>query len=316
MFRTILVPLDGSMFGEHALPLALDLARKSGATLHLTHVLLPLSSVFADAPPFVTGAVEGQLLDQQRLSEQNYLSETRQRLTEAGAANVETSLAEGDVPTAIRQKAAELGADLIVMSTHGYGPFARFWLGSVADELVRGPRTAPLLLVHPAEGEAQLDHPPPVKSVLLPLDGSHLAEQMIEPAATLAQAVGAEVLLLRVIKPLLPPTVPVDGQSFGHMVKELVDQTEELQEKIRKEALDYLTKVAEPLRRRCLVVRTLVEAEETPTAAILRHTNDTDMVALATHGYRGLSRLFLGSVADKVVRGAHLPVMVWRPQEA
>jgi nucleotide-binding universal stress UspA family protein len=316
MFRTILVPLDGSTFGEHALPLALDLARKSGATLHLTHVLLPLSAVFADAPPFVTGPVEGQLLEQQRSSEQTYLNDTMQRLSEAGAPRVQTSLAQGDVPTAIRQKATEVGADLIVMSTHGYGPFARFWLGSVADELVRGPRTAPLLLVHPGEGEAQFDRPPPVKSVLLPLDGSPLAEQMIEPAATLAQTVGADLTLLRVIKPLVPVTVPVEGQSFGHMVQGLVEQTEELQESIRREAEDYLNRVAEPLRQRCLVVRTQVEAEETPTAAILRHANETDLVALATHGYRGLSRLFLGSVADKVVRGSHLPVMVWRPQEA
>ncbi len=69
------------------------------------------------------------------------------------------------------------------------------------------------------------------------------------------------------------------------------------------------------MEQRGLTVHELVEAEESATAAILRTARAADLVALATHGYRGLSRLFLGSVADKVIRGAHVPVLVWRPKE-
>ena len=225
-----------------------------------------------------------------------------------------TALLEGDVAESIRKRTAEVGADLVVMSTHGYGPFTRFWLGSTADELVRGPLAAPLVVVRPQEGELVLNAPPPLARVLLPLDGSKLAEQMVEPAARMAQTAGARLMLLRVIKPLLPTAVPVEGQTFGHMVEGLLTQTEQLQEKIRTEAQDYLTGIAEPLRGRGSRVDVFVEADEVPTAAILRHTHPDDVVALATHGYRGLSRLFLGSVADKVVRAAHVPVMVWRPQ--
>ncbi len=283
--------------------------------MHLTHVLLPISAVYADAPPFVSSTVEGQLLDRQKAGQQAYLDGAVQRLTEAGAPRVETALLEGDVAESIRNRTVETGADLVVMSTHGYGPFTRFWLGSVADELVRGPLPAPLLLVRPEEGDLVLHAAPPLQRVLLPLDGSKLAEQMIEPAARMAQTAGAQLTLLRVIKPLVPATVPVEGQTFGHMVQGLLAQTESLQEKIRTEARDYLDGVAEPLRQRGLTVDVCVDAEETPTPAILRHTRPTDVVALATHGYRGLSRLFLGSVADKVVRAAHVPVMVWRPQE-
>ena len=315
MYRNILVPLDGSTFGEHALPLALDLARKSGATLHLTHVLLPLSAVFADAPPFVGTSVEVQLLDQQKANQQSYLDATAKRLTDAGAPRVQTGLLEGDVTNVIRTHTAAVGADVVVMSTHGYGPFTRFWLGSVADELVRNPLPAPLLLVRPSETGDDLKSPPPLKRLLLPLDGSPFAEQMIEPAAELARTTGAELTLLRVIKPLVPVTVPVEGQTFGHMVQGLVAQSEMLQEKIRKESHDYLTKIAETLRERGVTVHTCVEAEEAPTSAILRHTSAVDLVALATHGHRGLTRLFLGSVSDKVVRGAHVPVLVWHPRE-
>ena len=316
MYRNILVPLDGSTFGEHALPLALALARKSGATLQLAHVLLPLSAVFADAPPFVNSAVEGQLFEQQKASQRNYLDGAAKRLTDAGAAHLQTTLLEGDVVDALRTHATTVAADLMVMSTHGYGPFTRFWLGSVADEVSRGPLVAPLLLIRPGEGGENLQQPPALKRLLLPLDGSHLAEQMVEPAARLAQTAGAEVTLLRVIKPLVPVMVPVEGQTFDHMVQGLVAQTETLQEKIRKEAQDYLKTLAEPLRQRGLTVHTCVEAEEAPTQAILRHAHAVDLVAMATHGYRGLSRLFLGSVADKVIRGAHVPVLVWRPKEA
>jgi nucleotide-binding universal stress UspA family protein len=315
MYRNIFVPLDGSTFGEHALPLALEVARRSKATLHLTHVLLPISAVFAEAPPFVSGAVEGRLLQEQKATQQKYLDGAARRLTAAGAPRVQTALLGGDVAETLRKQAAEVGAELMVMSTHGYGPFTRFWLGSVADELVRSTLPAPLILVRPGEDAMDLAKPPPLKRVLLPLDGSKLAEQMIEPAAVFAQTAGAELTLLRVIKPLLPTTPAVEGQTFGHMVQGLLAQTQALQEKIRAEARDYLTAAAEPLRKRGLTVQVCVEADESPAPAILRHARNADLVALATHGYRGLSRLFLGSVADKIVRGAQVPVMAWRPKE-
>src|SRR3954451_1758908 len=104
MYRNILVPLDGSTFGEHALPLALDLARKSGATLHLTHVLLPLGAVFADTPPFVNPSLEAQLRERQQSAQQTYLSAPATRLREAEAPAVKTVLLDGDIPEMIRHE--------------------------------------------------------------------------------------------------------------------------------------------------------------------------------------------------------------------
>jgi len=313
MLRNIVVPLDVSTFGEQALPMALELARKSGATLHLTHVLLPLGAVFADTPPFVNPSLEAQLRERQQSAQQTYLSATATRLTEAEAPAVKTVLLDGDIPEMIRHEVESVGADLVVMSTHGHGPFTRFWLGSVADALMRS-LPVPLLLVRPTEEAPELTVPPPLHRLLLPLDGSPLSEKIVEPAARLAELMGAEVTLLRLIRPLQPPPAAVAGQTFGHMMDGLIAQTETLQEKVRQEAREYLRGVAAPLEKRGLAVRTLVEADESPSRAILRHTNDTDVVALATHGYGGLTRLFMGSVADKVIRGAHIPVLVCRPK--
>jgi nucleotide-binding universal stress UspA family protein len=313
MFRSILVPLDVSTFGEHALPMALELARKSGATLHLTHVLLPLGAVFADAPPFVNPSVEAQLRQRQQSSQQAYLEATATRLRKLGAPVVTTTVLDGDIPEMLHHQVEVVGADLVVMATHGHGPFTRFWLGSVADALMRS-LTVPLLLVRPGEDPPDLNAPPPLGRVLVPLDGSPLAEKMVEPAGGLAKLVGAEMTLLRTINPLPPPPTAVAGQTFGHMMDGLIAETETLQEKLRSEAQNYLRGIAATLEARGLSVRTLVEADNSPAAAVLRHAGETDLVALATHGYGGLKRLFLGSVADKVIRGAHIPVMVCRPK--
>src|SRR5215472_2144690 len=114
MFKNIVVPLDVSTFGEHALPMALELARKSGATLHLTHVLLPLGAVFADTPPFVNPSLEEQLRERQQSAQQAYLDATATRLRNAGAPDVKTVLLDGDIPEMIRHHAEEVHADLVV----------------------------------------------------------------------------------------------------------------------------------------------------------------------------------------------------------
>jgi nucleotide-binding universal stress UspA family protein len=201
------------------------------------------------------------------------------------------------------------------MTTHGRGPLARLWLGSVADALVRD-LPLPLLLVHPAEGLVDLAHEPPLKHLLLPLDGEPLAEQMIEPAVALGTLTDADYTLLRVIKPVVPFAYPfAEGHTVGQVAQSMIDQLQRLQGEVRKEAADYLERVAAGLRARSLRVQTRVAVEAQPAVAILHEAKPpaVDVVALETHGRRGLKRLFLGSVADKVIRGSAVPVLVQRP---
>jgi nucleotide-binding universal stress UspA family protein len=316
MFRSLLVPLDGSPFGEQALPAALALARKTRVTIHLVQVLLPIGSMSPEMPPIADEALMRRLLEQQRTAQQAYLDRIAGRLSEAGAPRVQTWLVDGDVVGAIGEQVELLKADLVVLSTHGRGAFGRFWLGSVADQLVRT-LPVPQLLIRPKGDEERVDleRETPMKHLLVALDGSSLSEQILAPAAKLAEAMEADLTLLRVMRPIPPEYVEVAGLALGEAVLSTMEQTERIHQSLRTDAQDYLERLAGPLRERNLTVLTRVEIEAAPVPAVLRHASSADAIALATHGRKGLARLFLGSVADKIVRGASVPVLVYRPRE-
>jgi nucleotide-binding universal stress UspA family protein len=310
MYKSILVPLDGSTFAEHALPLALALARRSGAALRLVHVLQPLASVYSEAPLFADTSLEERIKERLR----GYLESVAARLRKLTPTKVTTLLAEGEIVATLKDHAAQGPPDLVVMTTHGRGPLGRFWLGSVADELVRV-LPAPLLLVRPPETAPEFEVEPPLKNIFIPLDGSKLAEHMLRRAVELGRLTGAAYTLLSVLKPIPPVSYPTGSASLDTEVKSMLDQIDEIQEELRRDRLTYLEGVARPLRDEGLKVATKVVIEERPGVAILHEAAPpaADLVALETHGRRGLSRLILGSVADKVIRAAAVPVLVHRP---
>jgi len=125
----------------------------------------------------------------------------------------------------------------------------------------------------------------------------------------------ADYTLQRVVAPLLSPVLRAEGAAIGSISRELLEQAQRTELDLHKDAQAYLERVAQRLRNRSLHVHTHVAIESQPALAILEaaRTPAIDMVALETHGRRGLSRLFLGSVADKVVRGTSLPILVQRP---
>jgi nucleotide-binding universal stress UspA family protein len=316
MYRTVMVPLDGSPFGECALPLAMSIARRAGARLQLVQVMPLLDSIYTDAPLFIDSTFEKELLEHERASHLGYLQRTAKKLKAAALVSVETIRLEGDIPGMLREQALLANAELVVMTTHARGPVGRFWLGSVADELVRK-LPMPVLLVRPGEQHCTPFEPEPeLRNILIPLDGQPLAEQMLEPALTLGRLMDASYTLVRVIKPVLPALYPADGAGMAQIAQSLIERTRELQDQLREEAEDYLEKIAAGLRDRGFRVVTRVAIEEKPAPAILNQAQLADLVALCTHGRHGLSRLFAGSVADKVIRGGHLPVLVYRPVEA
>jgi nucleotide-binding universal stress UspA family protein len=310
MYKSLLVPLDGSLFAEHALPLALGIARRAGASLTLLHVHAPLAMVYSDGPTTFDEALDRQIMEHQ----QAYLESTARRLRDTCPVTVHSELLEGETAHAIRAAATSKGVDLVVMTTHGRGPLGRLWLGSVADELVRH-LPVPLLLLRPGEAPPDYRQEPVLKHVLLPLDGSALAEQMIEPAVALGSLREAQYTLLRVIKPVLPTAYKLQGASLTELADSVLTQIEMIQDSLHREARDYLERLAAPLRKRSLQVQTRIAVEQQPGIAILHEARGLaiDMIALETHGRRGLSRLVLGSVADKVIRGISCPVLVHRP---
>jgi nucleotide-binding universal stress UspA family protein len=307
MIRSVLTPLDGSPFSEHALPLAAALARRAGVTLHLARVHQPLP------PPYTTLFSSEDPVDEfLQKQERDYLNTTARRLTVGAPLKVATELLQGDVATALQKRAA--AADLVVMATHGRGPLGRFWLGSVADELTRV-STAPLLLVRPEQSLPAIGREPAFRHVIVPLDGNPLAEAALRPAADVAGLFGATCTLLQVVKPALLRQYMPEGGTVEAMAGTVLDALAREQDRLEREAAAYLDGVSRRLPVQGITVRTKVVVDEQPAAALLREAQEGgyDLVALATHGRHGLPRMLLGSVADKLVRGTALPVLLCRP---
>ncbi|MGO8751180.1 MAG: universal stress protein [Thermoguttaceae bacterium] len=304
MYHSILVPLDGSQFAEQALPPALSIANRAGATLEVVqvHVLYAFQEPACSWSPF--DPTEDALFKEH---EQAYLDAVVRRLEKTASVPVTSALMGGLIVDGILERARTKPADLIVMTTHGRGRISRFWLGSVAVELVRhGP--TPILLVRPQENSTDRPPEPTFRRILIPLDGSELAEQVLEPAIALGSLGDAEYTLIRAVERSLIP----DGFRMA-AERNAIEQPR--LEKQRAEAQAYLDELAERLRAKALHIRTQVVVGESTAAAVLDviRRQNIDLVAISTRGRSGFKRLLLGSVADKIVRGTVTPVLVHRP---
>src|SRR5262249_19392216 len=151
-------------------------------------------------------------------------------------------LIKGEVVPMLRATATSMEADLVIMTTHGRGVLGRFWLGSVADNLIRE-LPVPLLLVRPRETAPALEEVPDLRRILVPLDGSPLAETILEPAVALGSLLEAEYLLVRVIPPLEPLAYPVGAQAAGGLEAALA-HLETMHKQSRQQAEEYLEGVA------------------------------------------------------------------------
>lgn len=303
MLQSLLVPLDGSEFSEGTLSLAQALAKATGGSLHLAHVHVP-------HPPdhFLSNTqfhYEGLDLEEyeahHRDQEQSYLADVEARMSKDTP--VDTALLEGHVAEEVARHAEAVNADLVLITTHGHTGVSRMWLGSVADALIRT-TCLPLLVIHPAVGSHV---PAPVvtfKHIMVPVDGSDLSASILGPASDLARATGAKLTLVHVVS-----SSAVLGTRIFPV---LPDDVAPAMEKAR----EYLDGKAAELRSQGLTVEAHVEEHEAPGRAIAAIADklDADVIALATHGYGGLRRALLGSVADKVLRSSPLPLLVQRPE--
>jgi nucleotide-binding universal stress UspA family protein len=294
MLKKILVPVDGSTFGENALPMALALGRQADADIQLAMV---------NQPAGLMGGWEEAF----QSTHKTYLESLEGKVAEVAARPAPTTLLDGDVPDALCQEALRSDSDLIVMSTHGRGGFTRMWLGSVADGVVRQSST-PVLLIRPPEGENPFleVEKPKIRRILIPLEGSTLSEAAIEPALELGALFGASFTLLRVIE------FPI---MVGAYLPETLQSNHAILEEAETEARAYLEGVRSRLDDGSRQIDTDVVVNQQPARGILNYAaaNNTDLVSIATHGRGGVERTLLGSTTDKVVRGANTPILIVRP---
>ena len=303
-YHSILVPLDGSRLSEQALPLAVAIAERARAKLRLVMVY--------QLPRVPLGAKGRQLYVSLELaarrSERAYLKTfTEQLKKQSSSLAVTSTTLTGPIVDTLIEYIRVSRTDLVVMTSRGHGGLKRLWLGSVADAMIRR-SSVPVLLVRPEE------NPPPrpvlenLGQILVPLDRSALAEAILDPAMKLASIAGAELKLVEVVHPLAAALESRGSRPLKFDVELTVLR--------RKEAAEYLRKMAEECQRAGVettysaplgasVADTILELAEFP---------EVGLIALATNGRGGVKRLALGSVADKLVRAARRPILVYRPQ--
>ena len=302
MYRTIIVPLDGSPFAERAVATAAAIAKESHAELALVRV--------HEAYVFETTDYS-RVDDHSRRDQEEYLAQIAERVESTYGIQARRALLDGNVTVAISEFAVSVDEPLIVMSTHGRTGFSRFWLGSVADALIRYLSAPVLMLRHQRRGEADSATAHRFENVLVPLDGSDVAELALTHAAALAKPFGAALTLLRVVAPA-PAPAALYAAPYAAPPLEQFDET--LTPRIDY-ADEYVHAVAGRLRadEPSLAIHTDVRVSESPAPAILdaAAAHGADTIAIVTHG-RGLSRLVVASVADKLLRAGPDAVLVAR----
>ena len=315
MFKQVLVPLDGSPAAESVLPYVRGLAGGVHAPVLLLHVIDP------EAKAARRQQVQERVQEQEpvRHAEDEYLSqseatdlagEVTQRYLAAVAATftggpvgVETLVRTGPPAKVIINQAAIRPGTLIAMSTHGRTGIGRWLLGSVADRVLQA-TDSPLLLVRGSAGAHPVMR---FDRVILPLDGSPLAETAFDLAVQVANSLRVPLLITGVVKPIITYYAAAGAQeglisSIG--AQESEEQTME----------DYLERKVQQARAQAVANVSSVMPRGFPAGELvdLAQSYPHSLTVMSTHGRSGLGRWALGSVTDRVVRHTDQPVLVVR----
>ena len=278
MTKKILVPLDRSELAEKALVKGQRWAARTGATIILLHIGTYMTA-------------------QLRLEAESYLAGHRTKL-EGDGVTVETLLLTGDPAGIIIDVASQEKVEVIIMSTHGKSGLTRWMLGSVTERVLQH-APCPVFVVQDTR---------PIRKIMIALDGSAIAETGFERGMTLAENVGAKVLLLSADAGVPVANIEetagwedldVERQSWGEMTS-------------FAEAEVYLENLLGqyPTSVEC---ETMVKIG--PAADIILNTadlRDIDLIVMTTHGRSGLSRWLYGSTTSKVMRKADCSLFVIR----
>jgi nucleotide-binding universal stress UspA family protein len=297
MPTNILVPLDGSTFAEQALPTAVALVRDRQARLEV--------AIVHETDPF-NGLRDTPWNSMTESMRDRYVTDKAQQLGDSIAGRVEHTLLRGDVSEAICQRARAMAADLIIMTTHGHTGLTRALVGSVADAVIRESGVPVLVLRQPDAGEPRLAF----HKILILDDGSLAARQIVEAAISVSTPGTTSFTLLQIVAPYRP--VPDPSLPFGYLPPPF--DAAATQGRI-DEAQAHLHELASEVARRsqCAVeTRVIVDDDIAEAIANFAKQQTVDLIAMTTHG-RGMSRLVFGSVTDRVLRSATVPMVILRP---
>lgn len=306
MYQTLIVPLDGSPLSEAALPFAARLARATGGALELVRVHRTKRADL-DQDPAV-----GEMF---RQDERNYLTSLAAKFEPVAGRPVATALLEVPVVAALCEYVQSTHSPLIVMTVRGRTGIRRALLGSVSDGLVRH-GLAPVLVLRQRRGDGRLPTwkrgDGTFQNIVVPLDGTAFAEAGLAHAVVMARLTGASLHLIRVVAPVMAGAMV--GAFAMHPFPALEDSTVTRDDL----AADYLEGVADRVNAGGgrLQITTEVALSDQPGSTITDSCDRirADLAVMSTHG-RGGSRLFLGAVADRVIRKGPDAILFVRPTE-
>ncbi len=317
MYKKMLVPLDGSELSEVVFPYAKELAGRLGLDVILLHVHSP---------------GEGETLPLHRTYIEHKAEVVRCQSEEVRGKvgggvggktpRVRGELAAGYPAEEILRYAEENEIDLILMATHGRSGIRRWVMGSVADKVLQASKV-PVWLVRAGVPEGIVYDKWPRRTILVPLDGSELAEAVLPHVEALAKQRGAELLdvvLLRVCEPIAalgyyPPSARFETTTGAvHVMPQDYARGEAARQRIIAE--QYLAELGKRLEGAGLKVGSEVHTGD-PAAEIINYArnNPFNLIIMATHARSGLSRWAYGSVAAKVLQGVTSPIFLVRTRE-
>lgn len=352
MFKKMLVPLDGSDQAERIGSWASGLARSLGTEVVLLSVVNPddldlpeyspehtrVGGTSAGAGPYDRPEAEGnrdsfdrgpgdawatgtapqsavsyyaperhspgygtQLIDEEMEMARRYLKGEADRLALSGV-KAEAHVTAGDPSEEIVNSARRLGADIIAMATRRESVLARGVLGSVTDRVLHK-SPVPVLAIHPERDGGFLGNAGAPDQIIVPLDGSELSEQAVPLAEGIASAVGAKIVFLQSTSRGSGETASYPRSNFDGNEK-------------RMDALGYLDSFVEAAQRKGIEAEARAMRRDAAHSIIdAASESQGSMIVMSTHGRSGISRFFLGSVTDKIIRSSGYPVLVVRPEE-
>ncbi len=309
MFRNILVPLDGSELSEQAVGLAESVAKSGDGRITLVQVIINFDPLATNPNEIGVHGEDGdQIVAGWVAKASEYLDRVAEGVKAGDVSEVQTKVLRGTPAEAICALASD-GYDLVVMSTHGRTGFARAMVGSVAMAIVRDSRL-PVMLVSPRQqgaDYAQGDYR--FRAILVPLDGSPMAEQALPPAVVLATASHSKLLLLKVLAK--------EDETEVYIVHDVGrEEAEDYDYVLGNTDLDDYRYLEEVSARYvpAEVAYTAIACAGQPAQDIIATQRDhhCDLVVMSTHARAGFSRITQGSVAEQVVSQASVPVLLLR----
>ncbi|MFH0768072.1 MAG: universal stress protein [Chloroflexota bacterium] len=310
MYRKMLVPLDGSELAEIVFTYAKELAGRLDIEVIVLHIVTPERALFAHAQQaYLKQSVETIRRQAREVQKKTGISEGGKLVEVRG------ELAVGSPPEEILRYSEKENADLILMATHGRSGVRHWALGNVADKILRVSKV-PVFLVRAGISDETPYDKWPQKIILVPLDGSELAESVLPHVEILAKQRSTEpvnVVLLRVCEP--PLTTSYYATELSTVPLNWGDYIQQETARNKQMAGNYLAGIEKRFRDSNINVQSEVlfgkAAEEIINYA---NRNPFSLIVMATHGRSGLKRWVYGSVAENTLLGVSNPILLVSPQ--